>query len=372
MGLAEMTQGHKWKVFMKYIYGWGAAVVIVGALFKITHWPGATVLLTTGLLTEAIIFFFSAFEPLHEEVDWTLVYPELAGIGDMDIEKTATKKSVSQSDNTGIEAMDKLGKMLDDAGEKNLFEKFGQGIENLSGKVDQLSDISDASLATNEYSESMKNASNTVNSFNEDYKQSTDEVGKSVNELAGTYKQSAEAVNYASDGLNDSFSKVSQTVASSGENFEAAYKQLIDEVGKSVNELAGTYKQSAEAVNYASDGLNDSFSKVSQTVASSGENFEAAYKQLTDSMDLDFSSLQAGNSEYNSRIGNLNKNLSALNAIFELQLNETDLDKMMSDLQGSVEHSAKYYAEVTKLGKRLESLNSVYGNILSAMNVNVS
>ena len=320
MGIAEITQGHKWKNFMKYLYGWGAAVVIVGALFKITHWPGATVLLTIGLLTEAIIFFFSAFEPLHEEVDWTLVYPELAGLGgDIDIgtKPEPVTTGVSVSDGSGIEALDKLGKMLDTAGETNLFEKFGQGIENLNGKVGQLSDISDASLATNEYSQSMKNASETVNSFNDSYKLSTENVNNSV------------------------------------------------------NDLADSYKQTVESVNYSADGLNDSFSKVSQVVSASGDDFTTAYKKLTDSMELDFSSLQDGNSEYNEHIGSLNKNLSALNAIFELQLNEADLDKMMADLQGSVEHSAKYNAEVTKLGKRLEALNTVYGNMLSAMNVNI-
>src|SRR5450759_2125130 len=80
MSLAELTQSNGWKSFMAKLYGIGASIVIVGALFKIQHWPYATLMLTVGLLTEAVIFFFSAFEPLHEEIDWSLVYPELAGI----------------------------------------------------------------------------------------------------------------------------------------------------------------------------------------------------------------------------------------------------------------------------------------------------
>ena len=82
MGLAEFTSGKKYKNFMAKLYGIGAAIVIAGALFKIQHWEGAGIMLTVGLLTEAIIFFFSAFEPLHEETDWSLVYPELAGMHD--------------------------------------------------------------------------------------------------------------------------------------------------------------------------------------------------------------------------------------------------------------------------------------------------
>ena len=84
MSLAELVQSSGWKNFISKLYGLGASVVIIGALFKIQHWPLAGEMLTLGLLTEAVIFFFSAFEPLHEEVDWSLVYPELAGIPEED------------------------------------------------------------------------------------------------------------------------------------------------------------------------------------------------------------------------------------------------------------------------------------------------
>ncbi|MEG1763221.1 MAG: gliding motility protein GldL, partial [Bacteroidales bacterium] len=65
---------------MSKLYGLGASIVILGALFKIQHFPGAAIMLVGGMSIEAIIFFFSAFEPLHEEYDWSLVYPELAGM----------------------------------------------------------------------------------------------------------------------------------------------------------------------------------------------------------------------------------------------------------------------------------------------------
>ena len=79
-------ESKKFKGIMAFVYGWGASIVIVGALFKILHWPGADLMLIVGLLTEALIFFLSAFEPLHEEIDWSLVYPELAlGHADDDI-----------------------------------------------------------------------------------------------------------------------------------------------------------------------------------------------------------------------------------------------------------------------------------------------
>ena len=63
---------------MNMVTGFGAAIVIVGAMFKIQHWPGATIALIGGLSIEAILFILGAFEPPHMEVDWSLVYPELA------------------------------------------------------------------------------------------------------------------------------------------------------------------------------------------------------------------------------------------------------------------------------------------------------
>ncbi|HIA36404.1 MAG TPA: gliding motility protein GldL, partial [Flavobacteriales bacterium] len=74
MGVAEVMQSPRGKIFMTYLYGWGASVVILGALFKIQHYPGASLMLIIGLTTEAVIFFFSVFEPTHDELDWSLVY----------------------------------------------------------------------------------------------------------------------------------------------------------------------------------------------------------------------------------------------------------------------------------------------------------
>jgi gliding motility-associated protein GldL len=91
MGLANsmerITEANWYKLLMPKLYGWGAAVVILGALFKIEHLPGASVMLGIGLSLEAIIFFFSAFEKPHTETDWSLVYPELAHMKDPDAKR---------------------------------------------------------------------------------------------------------------------------------------------------------------------------------------------------------------------------------------------------------------------------------------------
>lgn len=81
MALIDVN-GKRFKNFMAKLYGLGAAVVILGAMFKILHLDGADFMLVVGLTTEAVIFAFSAFEKPHAEYDWTLVYPELAGMED--------------------------------------------------------------------------------------------------------------------------------------------------------------------------------------------------------------------------------------------------------------------------------------------------
>ena len=87
---------------MAKLYGWGAAIVIIGALFKIQHWEGASLMLILGLGTEAFIFFMSAFEKPHEEPDWSLVYPQLAtGEG---AEKTPTQQLDNMLADANIDA----------------------------------------------------------------------------------------------------------------------------------------------------------------------------------------------------------------------------------------------------------------------------
>ena len=156
--------GKKWKSFMAKLYGFGAAIVIVGAMFKIMHWPGAGPMLVIGLSTEAVIFFFSAFEPPHEEVDWSLVYPELAGMhgeeGDNAHAKIEDKGSVTEQ----------LDNMLEDAKiGPELIASLGEGMRHLGDQANKMSNIADASVATNEYVSSVQSAAKNVASFSSSY-----------------------------------------------------------------------------------------------------------------------------------------------------------------------------------------------------------
>jgi len=144
---------------MAKLYGIGAAIVILGAMFKILHLPGANEMLVIGLTTEAVIFLFSAFEKPSEEVDWSLVYPELAGMEDPDAEFDRSKNVLSPTQ--------ELDNMLEEAKiGPELIESLGTGLRKLGDAAGQLSTTVDAASATNEYSKQLTDASKHMESLN--------------------------------------------------------------------------------------------------------------------------------------------------------------------------------------------------------------
>lgn len=156
-----------YSTIMPKVYGIGAAIVIVGAMFKILHLPGAAAMLGIGLTTEAVIFFLSAFEPPHPEPDWKKVYPELAD--DFDGPPAAPKRVAQpQAQATGVSAQ--MDKMLADAKVgPELLKSLGDGMRSLSDTTGKLSSLGDAAGATNEYAKNVKNASNSIVEMNKSY-----------------------------------------------------------------------------------------------------------------------------------------------------------------------------------------------------------
>ncbi len=324
MGFWDFREKYWWKNFMHKLYSWGASVVLVGALFKLTHWPGATVMLTLGLLTEAFIFFMSGLEPPHEEYDWTLVFPELAGVTDeeeLEKHRPGREKVMSRragaSGNVSVEALAKFEEMLEKAGEGGLFEKLHSGLEKLSTNLESLKEITDTGLVTEEFNQSLKQASSKATEFSQ------------------TLEQSGKAVTEATEQLSEA------------------------------------EKKGAEAIVYSADNFADTLNKASQQVTENNEKLANAYNNLVNSMNIDFSILAEGNRQYNENITMLNKNLAAVNAIFEMQLEEANLEDMVKKISDSAQYADTYNKEVAKLAKQLQALNEVYGRMLSALNVKV-
>ena len=158
-----MAQSHKSKKFMNMAYGLGAAVVLIGALFKILHFSigplTGGVMLTIGLVTEAFIFVISAFEPVEDDLDWSLVYPELAG-GEAG-EKGAKGQGLT----------DKLDEMLAEAQlDSSKMTRLATSIESFAEAAENIEPAANSVTATNKYSEQLSLAATQMESLNSLYK----------------------------------------------------------------------------------------------------------------------------------------------------------------------------------------------------------
>jgi methyl-accepting chemotaxis protein len=320
MTFKELIVSKGWKNFMAKMYGFGASIVIIGAMFKIMHWPFSGFFLVLGLSTEAIIFAFSAFEPPKEELDWTLVYPELAGSDEeMDLLENEKDDQLSLSQ--------KFDLMLEEAKiGPELLQSLHGGLTNLTETTSKLNDISDASVATNDFVSSMNSASSHVD------------------ELSGSFVSASGLLKGSSKNLNETYANLSKAMQTSS------------------SELSDTYNQVKDNLKAASGQLAQSYSKVSQSVLL----------------------LTVGSKEKEAYFNELHKitnSMSTLSSAYELQLKKANeylektsdiysgIGELMGNLNGSIEDTRKYKDEISQLATNLEALNNVYGNMLTAMNV---
>ncbi|MDA3781078.1 MAG: gliding motility protein GldL [Bacteroidales bacterium] len=322
INITEIVQSTGWKKFMGKLYGWGAAVVLLGALFKIQHWTGATYMLTAGMLTEVLIFFLSAFEPIHEELDWTIVYPELAGIKENEDYLTMPERpSKSEGQASAGNNISNLNNAIGGADiSPEVFEELGKGLKDLNTTTKNLSKVSDAVEATNKYVDNLDAASEAVSSLSDGYNNSNIELQNSVGNLSNSYKTNTEEINQVSSSFIEQLAQNGSQIDNSCKDFEGKIKQNLEDISN-------------------------------------------------------------GNNNYNDKLESVNRNLSALNSVYELQLQNTNnhlksseelysnLQEIMSNLKGSVNGTEKFKQEMQQLNENLSELNSVYGNMLSALNV---
>ena len=147
------------------VYGLGAAIVIIGALFKIQHWPYGSLILTIGMIVEAGVFTYSAFEKQQNELDWSLVYPELAG------GQTMTRKKKEQPKDAEGMLSKKLDNLLKEAKiDGELMSSLGNSIKNFEGAAKSLNPTVDSMTAQKKYSEEMSLAAAQMESLNSLYK----------------------------------------------------------------------------------------------------------------------------------------------------------------------------------------------------------
>ncbi len=236
---------------MPKVYGFGAAIVILGAMFKILDWQGANLMIGFGLSTEALIFILSSFEPQQEQMDWSKIYPELAEGG-------SAKKSKE----------DELSAKLDDMLAKakigpELIESLGKGMQNLASTADKMGKLADAAVATNEYASNVKTAAKTLADMNVSY-------GKTA---------------------------VALTELSTASQDAKAYHTQIQTVTKNLSALNAVYEMELQDANNHVKSLNKFYNSVSTAMAGiteAGKETEA----------------------FKNELAKLNQNVSSLNKIY--------------------------------------------------------
>ncbi|MCF8225867.1 MAG: gliding motility protein GldL [Bacteroidales bacterium] len=317
MGITEIVQSSGWKSFTAKLYGFGASIVIIGALFKIMHWPGADIALICGLSIEAVIFFFSAFEPLHEELDWTLVYPELAGMSDPD-DIDEYKEAAIAGRNVGLQKFDELiqESQISEADVK----KLGQSITAISSSSEQIADITAASLATKEYFDKMGSAATNMDQVATAYGTNTGLLNQQVETLAEAYKKTAQLIDTKGEEVAEKF-------AASTASLTAAYETMSKEVKKEQTNISAGHNKFKEQL----DEISNKLAELNNTYASQVE----------------------GSKEHLKGTANVYKGL----------------DEMVKSLKVSVDETEKYKGEIAKLSGSLAELNNIYGSMLSAMSL---
>jgi gliding motility-associated protein GldL len=257
-GFAELF----FKTIMPKVYGIGAAVVIVGALFKILHIEGADLMLMIGLLTEAGIFFLSAFEPQHKEPDWSKVYPELAEDFDNPASTPTIRKAGAPA--AGDSALLRIDDMLKNAKvDQNLLDNLGKGLTNLATSASQMSSLSNAAVATNDYAKNVQTAS------------------KSLADMNVSYGSAMKAVSAMADASKDT-----------GE-----YHAQVQKVTKNLAALNSVYEME----------LKDADSHV--------KNMNKFYESLTGAM-TGLSKVGDNTTKFTSELSKLTDNLSSLNKVY--------------------------------------------------------
>lgn len=262
------------KKIMSISYGLGAAVVILGALFKILHLPGANEMLIAGMGTEVLIFVVSAFDPVYEEYQWERVYPELFDESEIAVSKGRSEGgaigggSVGMIGSGGYSADASVALALDNALSKSnietgMIERLGENLGKLSANIESMNSVADVAASTADYSNAAKNAATSLNT------------------LKTTFEESAEAAK----GL---------AIATNGTQ---EYQVQIQQITKNLQQLNSIYQIELQDANNHLKNLNKFVGNLSEAMANL-ESTKNDAQMLKDNM------------------GNLSKSLGSLNSIY--------------------------------------------------------
>lgn len=234
----SLTERPQYRKVIGYLYGWGASLVIIGALFKINHYPGANLMLILGMGTEAVIFFLSAFDKQHPEYDWDRVYPVLKNDSDglpLYPEGEAPAPYAGSGSNTANQNIlsEKLEEMLEKANiTPAVFEKLSSGLEKLSQTANNLNNLTSMVGVNQNYSAELSKMTEHISTLNKFY---TDQIQTTKTQAENSIR------------LQEDVNRIMETLSASLESSKK-YRQEIDELSSKVASLNRMYGQMLQAM----------------------------------------------------------------------------------------------------------------------------
>lgn len=263
----KFLSGEKGQRFFNFAYSIGAAVVILGALFKILHLPGGNALLCIGMGTEVLMFMLTAFDRPEKPYKWEEVFPVLASQDPEDRPDFSSGSGIiiSGGVNTGAAKVtgEEARKAVGIPADINLSESdtlsLSESIAKMAAASDQLSRMAEMTEATQRYldqiagiSEQMAQLRNNTQSLNEvsatlldSYKAITDN-SETISKGSVGYVEQMEALNRNISGLNTIYEIQLKSISSQLEN--------IDRVNRGLKDIRDMYEKSAaESTDYCNE-----------------------------------------------------------------------------------------------------------------------
>jgi gliding motility-associated protein GldL len=352
MSLYKIVRSKAYKNFMAKLYGWGASAVILGALFKILHIKGADLMLMVGMGTEALIFFFSAFEPLHKQYDWALVYPEL-GLSEEANGKQFKGSVTQQLDNMLAEA--KI--------EPALIESLASGMKNLSENAKKLSLTTDAAMATEGYVDNLSKAKDAVKNLTGVYAKSADTITatsemqmKSTQEVIDVQKQHAQK-------LQNTLSETTELQKKSAHEMVDLQKQYAQKLQNTLSETTDMQVKSAKEL---FDVQKQHVQKLHNTL---NETTDAQLKNVHELFTIQkqhAQNLQDVQVQNVQKIGQIQEQGTQAIMTNYKKIEEVT-GKLANSMQDTIQEAQQYKQEIDKLSKNVAQINAIYANMLAAM-----
>lgn len=347
--LEKYLDSNNGKRFFNVVYSVGAAIVILGAMFKILHLPFGNQMLMFGMITEAIVFLLSAFEKPAKEYKWEEVYPAL-----VDEEGFISKAERAQ-----------------------IQQQSGPAIQQTSTPSQQ---------GGNGGSTSNSGRSNAVNSGNSANNNNNNSGGGNNNYGGGNAGGGTTIIGgggTVSSGTSSNVSGGNQYApASSGTGGGSVSGGTIVTGGAVVLDGANVVEASAKYVDQMSH-MSDNMAKFAQVTESLGkisESLLSSFQTIIDNSD----GIGTNTQGYVTQMETLNRNISGLNTIYEIQLKgvsgqihtieeiNAGLDRIKKLYGGSLVDSSIFKNETEKMAQQLTELNKVYARLLQAMTSNMN